>query len=298
MHTRIIPCLWFDHQGEEAARFYTSLFKQGKMGAIVPYPEGGMMPAGQVMTVKFELAGQEFVALNGGPYFNFTPAISMFVGCESVDEMDTLWEQLAEGGTILMAPAALPPFFEKFGLLEDRYGMSWQLGVCGIPQYINPFFLFGGEQYGKVEEAIGLYTSIFRPSEVKEIVRRRKDAPDGKAGTVQHAQVTLGDVCFMAMDSALDHPFVPTGAVSFYVYCQSQEEIDYYWDAFSATGSQGNCGWMKDPYGIYWQIIPESLDRMMEQADSATAKRILDALQGMETKLDMDTLQKAYDNSV
>jgi predicted 3-demethylubiquinone-9 3-methyltransferase (glyoxalase superfamily) len=117
---KIIPHLWFDHQAEEAVRFYVSLFKNSKILNVARYGEAGAKmsgrPQGSVMTVTFQLAGQEFVALNGGPHFKFTEAISLLVNCETQAEVDELWEKLSEGGE--KGPC---------GWLKDRYGLSWQI---------------------------------------------------------------------------------------------------------------------------------------------------------------------------
>ena len=113
---KITPFLWFDTQAEEAARFYTSVFKDSKLGEITRYPEGSPGPVGSVMTVSFELQGQEFTALNGGPEFHFTLATSFVVHCESQEEVDYYWDKLSEGG-------------EKSwcGWLKDKFGLSWQV---------------------------------------------------------------------------------------------------------------------------------------------------------------------------
>jgi predicted 3-demethylubiquinone-9 3-methyltransferase (glyoxalase superfamily) len=117
---KITPCLWFDHEAEEAAKFYTSIFKNSKMGPVTRYGEAGAdgagMPKGSVMTVTFEIAGQEFVALNGGPIFKFSEAISLMVKCETQQEIDEMWEKLSEGGE--EGPC---------GWLKDKYGLSWQI---------------------------------------------------------------------------------------------------------------------------------------------------------------------------
>ena len=117
---KITPCLWFDHQAEEAAKFYASIFKNSKIGNITRYGEAGAKvsgrPKGSVMTVTFAIEGQEFVALNGGPHFTFSEAISLMVKCETQKEIDEMWEKLAQGG-------------EKgqCGWLKDKYGLSWQI---------------------------------------------------------------------------------------------------------------------------------------------------------------------------
>jgi predicted 3-demethylubiquinone-9 3-methyltransferase (glyoxalase superfamily) len=113
---KIMPFLWFDGKAEEAVHFYSSIFKNSGIGDIARYGDDGHGVPGSVMTIKFELEGQEFMALNGGPEFKFTPAISLYVNCETQAEVDELWEKLSEGG-------------EKgqCGWLEDRYGISWQI---------------------------------------------------------------------------------------------------------------------------------------------------------------------------
>jgi len=117
---KITPFLWFDDQAEEAADFYTSIFKNSKIGTITRFGEEGPGRPGSVMTVTFQIEGQEFTALNGGPHFDFTPAISFFVNCETQVEVDELWDKLSEGGEP-----------EQCGWLKDRYGVSWQI-VPGI----------------------------------------------------------------------------------------------------------------------------------------------------------------------
>lgn len=123
---KIIPFLWFDNQAEEAANFYTSIFKNSKIVSINHYGEAGPRPKGTVMSVTFELEGQEFYALNGGPVFTFSPAISFFVNCETQEEVDELWEKLSAGG-------------EKQGpgWIKDKYGLSWQVVPTVLGEMLN-----------------------------------------------------------------------------------------------------------------------------------------------------------------
>src|SRR5271157_6280798 len=113
---KITPFLWFDNQAEEAMNFYVSIFKNSKTGTVTRFGEGGPGPKGTVMTATFQLEGQEFMALNGGPHFKFTEAISLFVNCETQEEVDELWEKLAAGGTK-----------SRCGWLKDKFGLSWQI---------------------------------------------------------------------------------------------------------------------------------------------------------------------------
>jgi len=123
---KITPCLWFDDKAEEAMLFYTSTFKNSKVGEISRYGEGGPLPAGTVLTVTFELDGQEFMALNGGPQFHFTPAISFYVPCETQADVDYYWEKLSEGGET-----------EMCGWLKDKYGVSWQIVPNVLGELLN-----------------------------------------------------------------------------------------------------------------------------------------------------------------
>jgi predicted 3-demethylubiquinone-9 3-methyltransferase (glyoxalase superfamily) len=113
---KISPFLWFDHQAEEAVHFYTSIFKNSKIELVTHYGDAGPGPKGSVMTIAFQLGGQEFVALNGGPHFKFTEAISFVVNCESQEEVDHYWEKLTEGGAEIQC-----------GWLKDKFGLSWQI---------------------------------------------------------------------------------------------------------------------------------------------------------------------------
>lgn len=113
---KITPFLWFDDKAEEAMNFYCSVFKNSKKGSVTLYGEAGPGPKGTVMYVAFELEGQEFMALNAGPQFSFTPAISFFVNCETQEEVDYFWEKLSEGGRK-----------DQCGWLQDKYGLSWQI---------------------------------------------------------------------------------------------------------------------------------------------------------------------------
>jgi predicted 3-demethylubiquinone-9 3-methyltransferase (glyoxalase superfamily) len=113
---KITPFLWFDGKAEEAINFYVSIFKNSKVGRVTRYGDGGPGPKGSVMSAGFQLEGQEFLALNGGPQFTFTPAISFFVNCETQQEVDELWDKLSEGGKK-----------ERCGWLKDKYGLSWQI---------------------------------------------------------------------------------------------------------------------------------------------------------------------------
>ena len=123
---KITTFLWFNDQAEEAVNFYVSLFENSKIDSVSRYGEAGPGPKGSVMTVQFQLEGQKFIALNGGPHFRFTPAISLFVNCESQQEVDRLWDELSEGGRK-----------DRCGWLQDRYGLSWQIIPVTLMQLMS-----------------------------------------------------------------------------------------------------------------------------------------------------------------
>src|SRR5574341_1807097 len=137
----ITPCLWFDHQAEQAVQFYTSIFRNSNIGTVARYGEAAAeasgQPRGSVMTVMFRLEGQQFMALNGGPIFRFSPAISFFVHCKTKQEIDELWNKLSEQGMVFMELGQYP-FSERYGWIQDQFGVSWQLILADRAQRIAP----------------------------------------------------------------------------------------------------------------------------------------------------------------
>ncbi len=289
---KIVPFLWFDNQAEEATNFYTSLFNKSKITGITRYGEAGPGPEGTVMIVTFQLAGQEFTALNGGPQFTFSPATSFFVNCETQEEIGELWENLREGGAVFMELDKYP-FSPQFGWVQDKYGISWQLNLTGSRQTITPFLTFVGEQHGKAEEAMNLYSSLFRNSRIARIERYSR-GEDGLEGTVKHAAFTLDRQEFMAMDSNREHRFTFTPAISFFVNCETQEEVDELWEKLSEGGGTEQCGWLHDKYGVSWQIVPTILGELMQDKDPEKSQRVMKAMLQM-TKLDIRALREAYE---
>jgi predicted 3-demethylubiquinone-9 3-methyltransferase (glyoxalase superfamily) len=292
---KFIPHLWFDDQAEEAARFYASLFRQGEIRRISRFGKEGFdvhgRPEGSVMTVDFSLGGCRLVALNGGTLFKFTPAISLFVTLESEAEVEALWAGLGEGGEVMM-PLQGYDWSPKYGWLSDRYGLSWQIMLGrreDVGQTITPSLLFVGEQHGRAEEAVAHYTGIFEDSRIDGIMRYDGGGED-PAGSVKHAQFRLAGEAFMAMDSAHPHGFGFTAAISFMVMCDRQDEIDRYWSALSADPEAEQCGWLRDRFGVSWQITPRILPELM--ADPQKAGRAMEALLKMK-KLDIAALERA-----
>jgi predicted 3-demethylubiquinone-9 3-methyltransferase (glyoxalase superfamily) len=294
MH-KIIPYLWFDDQAEEAIKLYTSIFSNTGIGRTMRYDEAsakvsGRQP-GSVMTVEFELEGQQFLALNGGPIYKFTPAVSFYVSVDRVKTIDEIWNQLSPGGIVMMELTKYP-FAEKYGWIQDKYGVSWQLVVGKRDQKIAPCLMFVGKQSGKAEEAMNFYTSLFPNSKITMISRYTAGGRD-PVGTINHAEFTLNGQDFMAMDSALEHLFGFSEAISFLVSCEIQTEIDKFWNELTAEGEPGPCGWLKDKYGVSWQIVPTILNQLLQDPDPVKAGRVMQAMLQMK-KIDIQALKQAY----
>lgn len=278
---QITPFLWYDGQAEEAARFYTSLFKNSSVDSVNP------------MVTTFQLNGLQFNALNGGPQFKFTNAISLFATFTSFDEIDEIWKQLTNDGTILMELNEYP-WSKKYGWVNDKYGLSWQLFFGEKDQQIAPLLLFVMEQFGNAEAAIDLYTSLFENSE-KITVTRFGEAYPGFENNIQYAAYSLNGQTFMAMESQMEHNFTFNEAFSFVIHCKNQQEVDYYWNKLIADGGQeSQCAWLKDKFGISWQVVPSLLMQLLGDKDREKANRVMKAMLQMK-KVDCQKLQEAYD---
>lgn len=299
---KITPNLWFDSQAEEAAKFYTSLFKNSRIGKTTRYGKAGFeihgQPEGKLMTIEFELEGCEFIGLNAGPIFKFTPAVSFLVACKTKGEVEALWEKLSLGGTALME-LGVYPFSEKYGWTQDRYGLSWQVMAMGdrpITQRITPTLMFVGDVCGKAEEAVNFYTSAFHKTKIDHTLRYGKGEEPDKEGTIRHAGFTLEGQEFAAMDSAHPHDFTFNEAISLIVRCATQAEIDGYWDKLSEGGDPKAqvCGWLKDKFGVSWQVSPTVLEEMLQDPDKTKVERVTEAFLKMK-KFNIGELRKAFE---
>jgi predicted 3-demethylubiquinone-9 3-methyltransferase (glyoxalase superfamily) len=299
---KITPHLWFDKEAREAAEFYASIFPNSKVTNVTSLHS---TPSGDVDVVSFELFGHPFMALSAGPLFKFNPSISFFVNFDpsrdknARENMDRIWEKLSSGGTALM-PLQQYPFSERYGWVQDRYGLSWQL-ILSDPKgeerpFIVPSLLFVGKVSGKAEEAVLFYLSVFKNSRRGIVARYGKGQEPDKEGTVMFSDFMIENQWFAAMDSALMHDFGFNEAISFIVNCDTQEEIDYYWEKLSALPEAEQCGWLKDKFGVSWQIVPTVMDEMMKNGSREQIDRVTQAFLPMK-KLDIAKLIKAYQGS-
>jgi len=298
---KIIPHLWFDNEAEEAADYYVSIFNNSKKLVVEYYDQASAavsgQPAGSILGVEYEIEGFRFYNINGGSYFKVNPAISFFVNCRSEEEVEQLWNKLSAGGRVLM-PLDKYPFNDQYGWTEDKYGVSWQLMVCSdCEQKIIPSLMYVGENSGRAEEAIKFYTSVFEDSKIGNISRYGAGMEPNKEEDINYAAFTLAGQEFAAMDSALDHQFNFSEGVSLLVNLSSQEEIDYFWDKLSAVPEVEQCGWLKDKFGVSWQIVPEILNEYLRDPDSEKAGRVMKVFLDMK-KINIAELEAAYEGRV
>ena len=288
---KIVPHLWYDKEAKEAALFYISLFDESKILNTTIIEN---TPSGDAEIVDFELAGQQFSAISAGPYFKFNPSISLMVACDSVEEVNTKWNALSEGGTALM-PLGEYPFSKWYGWIEDRYGLSWQLmfvegGQSG--QKITPNMLFSSESCGRAEEAVKYYTEIFNDSEIGIISKYGEGEAAAPKAKVNFAAFKLSGINLSAMDNGFDVDFTFNEAFSLIVNCKDQKEIDYFWDKLSAVPEAEQCGWIKDKFGVSWQIVPENMNQILFEGTREEKQRITEAFLQMK-KFDLEVLEKA-----
>ncbi|QNL49227.1 VOC family protein [Olivibacter sp. SDN3] len=279
MKNLIFPCLWFDGKAKEAATLYCSLFNNS---SITTETE---------MVVNFKLNGQLFMGLNGGPQFKPTASISFFVTFENDHELERAWKGLADGGFVFM-PLDKYDWSEKYGWVQDQFGISWQLSLGNIReigQKLVPLLMFCGDYQGMAKDAIDHYVSIFDQSKVDMIATYKPEQVTLDA-TIVHARFYLGNNLLMAMDSNVPQPFTFNEGISLVVDCKTQEEIDHYWSKLSEGGEESMCGWLKDKFGVSWQIVPTVLHELM--SDAQKAPKVMQAFMQMR-KFDIEGLLRA-----
>lgn len=291
MKNKIVPHLWFDKTAKEATAFYTALLPNSNVKNITTITD---TPSGNCDLVSFTLAGDDFKAMNAGPYFNLNPSISLFVTFDLEDQLEKLWLDLINGGNALMALDSYP-WADKYGWVQDKYGLSWQLSMSAhhkTNQKITPMMLFTQDKAGQAEEAIRFYSDIF-PDANTEILMPYGKADGDKEGLIKHARFSLCGQNFMAMDSSGPHGFIFNEAFSFVVNCDTQKEIDFYWEKLSAVPESEQCGWLKDKYGLSWQIVPSVMNEMMESGNKEKVAQVTQAFLTMK-KLNIAALEQAF----
>lgn len=289
---KLIPHLWYDTQALEAAQLYVSLFDDSKiLNEAMLYDT----PSGDAQTVEFQLAGLQFASISAGPYFNFNETISLMVACETKDEVNHLYETLVKGGKVLM-PLDEYSFSNWYGWISDCYGLNWQIMLVeNMKEHtkIRPCILFSKEQCGKCEEAIAYYHKIFPQVETGYVNYYETGQAFDNRAKINYAELKLFDVNLVLMDHGIGGKETFNEAFSFMISCEDQSEIDQYWDALSCVPEAEACGWLKDCYGLSWQIVPKDLSMYLGHGSKEQVERVTKSFLQMK-KFDIKTLEKAW----
>lgn len=270
MNNLIYPCLTLKGKVAEAADFYINTFGEGLILQTSPY------------VIQIQLSGQKFMLLNEGPSAVPNPSISFMVTSETVEETELYWNKLIDGGHVMM-PLKAYDWSIEYGWVVDKYGISWQVYTgsrADTLQKFSPSLMFIGKNAGKAAEAINFYTSLYPQSDIQGILKYEEGEGDN-LNFVKHAQFKIYDLITMAMDSSAEFSFDFNDAISLVVECDTQSEIDNYWDKLTANGgNEVACGWLVDKYGVSWQIIPKKLKELLKDTDRA--QRVMNALMQMK----------------
>ena len=288
---KLVPHLWYDKEAVEAAQWYVKIFEDSKIIHISTMPD---TPSGDVDTVDFQLAGMRFLAISAGPYFALNASVSLMVACSTPEEVNRLYESLSAGGTELM-PLGEYPFSKRYAWIQDKYGLSWQLILTEdgkAQQKIRPTLLFAGDVCGKAEEAIAYYLSVFSESSKGHVSYYHAGEAMDRRAKVNYGELNIMGNQLVAMDHGFGGDFTFNEAFSFMILCKDQAEIDYYWEKLSFVPEAEQCGWVKDPFGLSWQIVPEKMNEMMASSTKEEFKHITAAFLQMK-KLDIAAIERA-----
>ncbi len=273
------PIFWFDRSARAAMQLYEAAFP----GAEITLDNGFLF--------ELKLNGSVIGAMNGGPMYRPNKTLSVFVELPSPAAVDAAYQVLGSERSQVYLELNTYDWSQRYVWLVDEWGVNWQL-VCkaGSEAKFSPALLFTGQQAGMGEEAIKLYSSCF--PEAKVLLKQTTATSSAiESGGIVQAQLELGDDTLMLSDSTAADQATFTEGGSLMVLCQSQAEIDHYWQRLIAGGgSAGRCGWLKDRFGVSWQIVPRELSAWM--SNPARAPRVGQALQQM-TKLNIAELQQA-----
>lgn len=293
---KIIPHLWFDTQSKEAAEFYTSIFPNSQVNKVTTLRG---TPSGDCDVVTFSLMGHDFQSISAGPYFSFNPSISFMVSLQSAEIIDQVWEQLMAGGKALM-PLDKYSFAEKYGWVQDKFGLTWQLTLADSDSEprstIMPSLIFVGDVWGKAAAARDFYVSVFKDSEMGMTANYPEGMEPDKPDTLMYADFKLFQNWFAVMDSAREHGYAFNEAVSLIINCETQEELDFYWKQLSAEPEAEQCGWLKDKYGVSWQVVPSQMQTLMESGTQAQVNAMTKTFLPMK-KQEIAPILQAFESS-
>lgn len=288
MNNTIFPCLWFNGDGKEAADFYCETF-------------GGKITTDTPVVLNVELFGQKLMLLDAGPQFEKNASISFMILCDTEEEVQKYWKNLTENGIVLMELGEYP-WSKKYGWVRDRFGVTWQLylGRNQDDQKLVPSLMFIHQNNGKAQKAMDFYTSIFPSSKIGSLLKygdgvgnETHEIPEN----VQHAQFEIDGYTFFCMDNSHNHEFDFSEGISIVVMTDDQIQTDHLWNSLIANGGRVSmCGWLKDQFGLSWQIIPKRLLELMNDFDNpGKAQKVMQAMMTMQ-KIEISDLENAYNS--
>lgn len=286
MLNKIFPCLWYNGDAGLAAQFYTQIFD-------------GKITENTFTVVSIKLFGQKMMLLNAGPQFEKNASISFMVMCETEEEVDRYWEQLAATGTVLKDLGEYP-WSKCYGWVRDSFGVTWQiyLGDKTGEQKIIPTLMFVHQNNGKAMQAMQFYTGVFPESSIGNVLlygdgvdMENQEPPNN----VQHAHFKINGYSLFCMDNSYNHPFNFNEGISFVVMTQDQQETDELWEKLTENGSEAPCGWLKDKFGLSWQIVPGRLIELLNQEDPAKSQKAVSAMLKMK-KIEIALMEAAVNS--
>lgn len=288
MKNNIFPCLWFDGNGKEAADFYCALF-------------GGTISADTPVVLNIELFGQKLMFLNGGPQFEKNASVSFTILCETEDELQKYWTQLSENGKVL-TELSEDLQSKKNGWVRDQFGVSWQLNLSGNQegQKIIPTLMFAHHNNGKAKQARDFYTSVFPNSSIGGVLNQSTGGGNQNAevgGNLQHADFKIDYYSMICMEYSHEYQFDFNEGISMVVMTDDQIETDHLWNSLIQNGGKPSmCGWLKDQFGLSWQIVPKRLLELMNDFDQPQkAQKVVEAMMEMQ-KIVIADLEHAYNS--
>lgn len=275
----IVPSIWFQGNAPEAIEFYAQAIGDLDVLNTQHYPTEDLPDfleqfAGAVMSVDFTLWGRRLQAINAGDEFTPTPGISFLLNLDPAfrpdaeTKIDAVWAALAEGGEERM-PLQEYPFAKKYGWLKDRYGVEWQLMLTdpdGEPRpCLIPWLMFSGDAQNRCSEALARYTELFPNSSITTTAPYGQPTGNATAEALMFADVALDGQCFAAADDGSGGNLPFSEGVSLAILCDSQEEIDHYVSGLSRVPESELCGWVKDEFGVSWQVQPANLAEILQR---------------------------------
>lgn len=289
---KIVPCVWIADDAEAAAAFYTQVFRDAVVTDTKRYPDdAASLPdfqrhmAGKTLTVTLEIRGFQIMLLNGDASLRPSPSLNLMVNLDPLlyedarEYLDDLHGALLADGGLERMPLGEYPFSPHYAWVEDRFGVNWQLMLTdpeGDPRpFMMPSFMFGGAHQNESTAAVDTYLSLFPDSALSHRVTYgdmggvpetgQSEPSPATADSIAFSDFRLAGQWFVAMDSGAVQDFTFTEALSLVVNVDDQQELDHYWDALSHVPESEVCGWLKDRFGVSWQITPRDIDELLRR---------------------------------